>query len=180
MLGFLHQTCLQARHVLCLQARHLLFLQPRHLLCRQTGHLWSPKTSQLHCQHGRAAAVFATPLGCLGRSKISCLLTQLMSCLQTQQMSRLQAQQRTCLETQQDCVFRPLRRRTTIPPLTAPNFSTGQLLASQRNSLLTAEKMSACHKEYLCFPQGASLLSTWSISGAHRRHCALLTIHNVL
>ena len=81
------KICLQTRHLLCLQTRHLLCQQTRHLLCQQTRHLWSPKTSQLHCQHGRTAAVFTTPLGCLGRPQIPCLLTQHMSWLQTQQMS---------------------------------------------------------------------------------------------
>ena len=81
-------------------ARHLLCLQPRHLLCQQTRHLWSPKTSQFHCQHGRAAAVFAIPLRCLGGTQMSCLLPQQVSWLQTQQMSCLQTQksrQNRCL-----------------------------------------------------------------------------------
>ena len=103
MLGFRHQTCLQARHVLCLQARHLLCLQPRHLLCQQTRDLQSAKTSPLHCPHrgGREAAapVSAMPRGCLGRLQISCLLTQQMSWLQTQQMSCLQTQHMSCLQT---------------------------------------------------------------------------------
>ena len=103
MLGFLHQTSLQARHVLCLQARHLLRLQPRHLLWQQTRDLQSAKTCPYHCPHrgGRegAAPVSAMPRGCLGRLQISFLLTQQMSWLQTQQMSWLQTQQMSCLQT---------------------------------------------------------------------------------
>ena len=130
MLGFLHQTCLQARHVLCLQARHLLCLQPRHLLCQQTRDLQSAKTSPPHCPHrgGREAAapVSTMPRGCLGRLQISCLLTQQTSWLLTQ-MSWLQRQQMSWLQTSMRLTGRlcSSHRSTVLLPQEHCGRSTG-------------------------------------------------------
>ena len=67
------------------------------------------------CQHGHAAAVFATPLGCLGRPQMSsCLLTQQMSRLQTPQMSCLQTHQMSCLQTRQASCGRIRRLQRTL------------------------------------------------------------------
>ena len=111
-------------------------------------------------------------LGCLGRSKISCLLTQQMSCLQTQQMSRLQTQQITCLQTQQGCVFATVGRERQAHQL-APNIPLLNISAPHRGNRCSQQGASGLSTESISAVHRASLLATGSISGCHTARCAL-------